>query len=174
MPRKVPNLANYADSEEKEDRSIIGKSTLLSLNTYDIKHQNCTSIQNKFPKRKPPLTLLHGEFLLTEHAPFVRLSRGKPPTWPVLTKRCFRFTMLNLPESISQSARLSTISLVSLASFLPASASDYRGGKSATIPTRCLLLFPNCCQMTDCCVFPYSDLKEKLNPKAEGSSHAHL
>lgn len=132
------------------------------------------SVQSTFPRRKPPLTLLHGQFSLTEHAPFVRLRRRKTPTSPVFTKRCFRFAMLNLPESISQSAQLSTISLVSLASFLPAPSSDYSGGKPATIPARSLLLFPNCFQMTYFCVFPTSDLKAKLNPKTESSSHAHL
>lgn len=132
------------------------------------------AIQNIFAKRKPPLPLLHGELSLTEHAPFARLGRGKPSTFSVFAKRCFRFATLNLPENISQSAQLPTISLVSLASFLPASASDYSSGKSATTPTRSLFLFPNCCQMTYFCVFPNSDLKAKLNPKTEDSSHAHL
>lgn len=141
-----------------------GKTTLLSLIIYNIKHWNHMSIQNKFAKRKPPLPLLHGEFSLTEHAPFARLGRGKPSTSSVFAKRCFRFAMLNLPENISQSAQLPTISLVSLASFLPASASDYSSGKSATTPTRSLFLFPNCCQMTYFCVFPNSE-KPNSSPK---------
>lgn len=131
-------------------------------------------IQNTFPKRKPPPQRATQEFSLTEHAPFVRLKRGKPPTLPDFTKRCFRFAMLNLPESISQSARLAEISPVSLASFLPASASHYSGGKSATIPTRSSLLFPDCCQLTYFCVLLNSDVKAKLKPQTEGSSHAHL
>lgn len=114
------------------------------------------------------------EFPLRERAPFVRLRRGKPPTFPVFTKRRFRFATLNLPESISQSARLAAISLVSLASFLPASASHYSGGKSAAIPTGSLLLFPNSCQLTYFCMFPNSDLKATLIPQTEGSSYAHL
>lgn len=178
MPRQLPNLANCADSEEKEDRhlelfmSTTGKTTLQSLNTYDMKHQNGMSIHNTFPKGKPPLTLLHRELSLTEHAPSVRL-RGKPPTYPVVMKRCFRFATLNPPESISQAAQLSTTSPVSLASFLPAPASDYGRGRSAAIPSPSSLLLPNSCQMTCFLEFPNSDLRAKFSPKTEGSSQAH-
>lgn len=154
MPRKLLNVTNYADLEE-EDRHqyifmpIIGKTSFSSLNICHLKHHNSTAMQNQFPKRKLP----HGKFSVTGYAPFVRLRRGKPLTCPVFTKRCFKFTMLSLPESISRSLWLSAISLVSLASFLALSASDYSGGESATIPT------PNCCQRTYFLTFPNSDLK---------------
>lgn len=52
--------------------------------------------------------------------------------------------MLNLPESISQSAQLPAISLVSLASFLPVPARDQGAAEAAPIPTRS---YP--CPLTD-------------------------
>jgi len=147
--------------------SVMGKTTLLSLSICDVKDQNPISIQSKLPEIKPLLTLRPGEFSLTEHAPFVRLRRGKPTTFPAFVKECLRFALLHQP------AQPSATSPVSLASSLPASPSDYNHGKSATAPTRSSVLFPSRCQMTSFCVFPNSALKGNLSPKTEGSSHAH-
>lgn len=119
---------------------------------------------NEFPKGKHPFTLLHGKFSLTEHALFARSRRGKPPTFPVCMKRYFRFAILDLPESISLSAQLSTFSLVSLASFLPASASDYSSGKSVKVPPGAYSCSLNVLKWLNSVCFP-THLKTKLNPR---------
>lgn len=128
--------------------SARGETTPPSPRRWDFQQYSPISIQNTLPKREPPLTCLPGELSLTARCTS-EVKKRENTNLPSLHDEMLEIAVLNLPESVPQPAWLLTISLVSLASFLPVSVSNYSSGVSAPIPSRSLLLlFPRCCQMT--------------------------